>query len=345
MIRPLTCLCMLMAGGAGLTLYQEKHRTALLDREITRTIHATEAAHERSGLLRAEWALLNEPGHLQELADRLLALHPMVPSQFVQMGDLAAHLPTAVPVTVAPAVAAPPPGPAPTEIPSAAPEVRPMPMFVDSTSLAAPHPAGRSDAHGDDRGRPAPAQHPAVVAFAVAAGPVSAAVSALVAATRPIHTARAESPREPRPEAPAASVRSGAIPYGGLQAGSYGTGRLMAPVMAAVATPVSQQAVTAPVLARTATALAVGGHVAAGASYVQSYGAPTYGARPSGSQPYRAQAAAAQSGQTSPFGSRFAGQSSSSPTGALVQTSYSGSSLGTGRASLPPPVPMGSGAQ
>jgi hypothetical protein len=84
---------MIAAFGSGLYLYSEKHQTAMLDREIGRVFRATEAAHERTGLLRAEWALLNEPGRLQDMADKYLALHTMAPTQFVQLADLQNHLP------------------------------------------------------------------------------------------------------------------------------------------------------------------------------------------------------------------------------------------------------------
>jgi hypothetical protein len=93
MIRPFTCLCLAAACGSGLYLYSEKHRTVLLDREISSVINQTQAARARTGLLRAEWALLNEPGRLQEMADKYLSLKPMAPSQFVQLADLPSHLP------------------------------------------------------------------------------------------------------------------------------------------------------------------------------------------------------------------------------------------------------------
>jgi hypothetical protein len=93
MIRPFTCLCLAAACGSGLYLYSEKHRTAMLDRDISNVIHQTEAARARIGLLRAEWALLNEPGRLQDMADKYLALKPMAPTQFVQLSDLPNHLP------------------------------------------------------------------------------------------------------------------------------------------------------------------------------------------------------------------------------------------------------------
>ena len=93
MIRPFTCLCLAAACGSGLYLYSEKHRTVLLDRQIASVINQTQAARARTGLLRAEWALLNEPGRLQDMADKYLSLKPMAPTQFVQLADLPAHLP------------------------------------------------------------------------------------------------------------------------------------------------------------------------------------------------------------------------------------------------------------
>ncbi len=93
MIRPFTCLCLAAACGSGLYLYSEKHRTTMLDRQISSVINQTQAARARTGLLRAEWALLNEPGRLQDMADKYLALKPMAPTQFVQLAELPAHLP------------------------------------------------------------------------------------------------------------------------------------------------------------------------------------------------------------------------------------------------------------
>ena len=96
MIRPFTVLCLFAACGSGLYLYSEKHRTTMLDREIGRVIHAAEAARARTGLLRAEWAVANEPGRLQDMAGRYLSLHPMAPTQFVQVADLSTHLPSPI---------------------------------------------------------------------------------------------------------------------------------------------------------------------------------------------------------------------------------------------------------
>ena len=65
MTRPLTCLTLIAAAGAGLYLYQEKHRAAVLDREINRIVQSHRAeTRDRVAMLRAEWALLNEPERL-----------------------------------------------------------------------------------------------------------------------------------------------------------------------------------------------------------------------------------------------------------------------------------------
>ena len=69
MIRPFTCVCFLLACGSGLYLYQSKHRVQLLDRQIEKTVRATEELREQTRVLHAEWTLLNDPQRLQALAD------------------------------------------------------------------------------------------------------------------------------------------------------------------------------------------------------------------------------------------------------------------------------------
>jgi len=151
MIRPLTFICLAAAFGSGLYLYAEKHRAILLDREIGRAIHGTEAARERTGLLRAEWALLNDPGRLQDMADRYLALKPMAPGQFVQLADLSSRLPPPAPPgqaivddTVPDAPAAPAPQVTADATPVADAALAPASAAVDSDApvlAAKPAPA------------------------------------------------------------------------------------------------------------------------------------------------------------------------------------------------------------
>ncbi len=96
-----TFLSMVAACAAGLFLYGEKHHTASLDTEIGRAYQATQAAHDRTGVLHAEWALLNSPDRLQQMSDQYLVLHPMTAGQYVQLSDLHKHLPDAAAAPVA----------------------------------------------------------------------------------------------------------------------------------------------------------------------------------------------------------------------------------------------------
>lgn len=138
MMRPMTCLSLVAALGAGLYLYQEKHNAHLLDRDIDQTMKQADQARDRIGLLKAEWALLNEPERLQSLANEHLQLQPLQPTQFARLEDLPSRLPpvSATPVNTAPddvpvaaAAPMPPPAPAarPTLLASAAPE-EPVPL-------------------------------------------------------------------------------------------------------------------------------------------------------------------------------------------------------------------------
>lgn len=95
MIRFTTAICMLLAAGSGLYLYQQKHRTQVLDRQIMATVNATILAQKRSHVLSAEWDLANDPERLAKLADQFLHLRTMAPSQFAALGDLSGRLPTA----------------------------------------------------------------------------------------------------------------------------------------------------------------------------------------------------------------------------------------------------------
>ena len=95
-------LCTLAASGASL-LYWQKARATLQEREIGRTLQAVREVHARTAVLRTEWAALDEPGRLQEMADRLLALRPIAPAQFVEPAALPAWLQSPVPAPPAPA--------------------------------------------------------------------------------------------------------------------------------------------------------------------------------------------------------------------------------------------------
>jgi hypothetical protein len=113
MIRPLTCVCLVLAAGSGLYLYQVKQRAFALDASLRTTFHDIDVARERTRMLRADWALVNDPERLQALASQYLTLQPMQPKQLLTMDQLAAALPPPVPFGGPPAPKPAVPGTAP----------------------------------------------------------------------------------------------------------------------------------------------------------------------------------------------------------------------------------------
>jgi hypothetical protein len=143
MIKPFTFLCMLACVGSGMYLYSEKHTAEMLDRRIAQVIRAKEAARQRTGLLRADWALLNEPGRLQTMADQYLALKPMAPNQFVQMADLGTRLPAPV---AQPAAGATDDTPDDTVVADTAPKPAPADPGIGDSPVVADKPAPAASA-------------------------------------------------------------------------------------------------------------------------------------------------------------------------------------------------------
>ncbi|MBV8091885.1 MAG: hypothetical protein JOY71_13990 [Acetobacteraceae bacterium] len=152
MIRPFTCVCLLLAGGAGLYLYQVKHEVQLLDREIASIARAARQARERAEVLRAEWTLLNDPERLADLAARFLPLRPVQPGQFTTLADLDNRLPP-VPVTEEN-------GPSQADKPK--PEDSSSPLAQDDApkpiSSPKPVPASQPTPHSEPPGHAAPAR-------------------------------------------------------------------------------------------------------------------------------------------------------------------------------------------
>ena len=142
MIRPFTCLAVLLAAGSGLYLYTEKHRTTVLDERIDKVVSDTGLIRARTSMLQAEWALLNQPDRLGTLAGKFLpTLQPIAPGQFVQVADLDKRLPAIGP----PPSAVPPSGPSPgpgSDAPAAAPGAPTAPLVLSSASAPAVASAG-----------------------------------------------------------------------------------------------------------------------------------------------------------------------------------------------------------
>jgi hypothetical protein len=84
-MRSLVLLAMLGVMGLAFWAYQENYRTQAAAREAERLSAEIGALRERLALLNAEWAYLNRPERLAELADinfEVLALVPFAPEQF-----------------------------------------------------------------------------------------------------------------------------------------------------------------------------------------------------------------------------------------------------------------------
>jgi len=213
MIRPLTCICMLLAGGSGLYLYQSKHRAQMLDREIEQTLKAADTARDRIGVLRGEWALLNEPERLAALSQAHLKLKTLAPSQFVTVAELSVLLPPPVvpgeegpplpPALVADALPQPPAPAMPPVAPLGALLLRNLPMPAHPEAVAAKTPLPRP-----------------VSAHPVLAPVVDVSTSPIVTAATPRPaSARLAPPVSAGAAPPAASARSGAPAAAGLSIG------------------------------------------------------------------------------------------------------------------------------
>lgn len=192
MIRPFTLLCFAAFAGAGAWLYQVKHQVAMQDRELVDIRRQTEQARQRLDILRAEWALVNEPDRLRQTASRVLSLDAMQPQHFVRATDLDRRLPGAIAFAGAPDLFALPPAAEPPRGPQAAVLLASAPIApaARAAQQAAPSPAA-----------PQPAQAPAI---RVPEAPAPQALAAALAAQRAEQASRA-APPAPRP-APAPQV-------------------------------------------------------------------------------------------------------------------------------------------
>ena len=92
----------LVVMGLAFWAYQENYKTQQSQGEV-RTLQAQiGSAHSRLGMLRAEWAYLNRPDRLRELAelnfDRLELL-PLLPEAFGRVDQVAYPMPAMLPIT------------------------------------------------------------------------------------------------------------------------------------------------------------------------------------------------------------------------------------------------------
>ncbi|MCB8878808.1 hypothetical protein ACELLULO517_01070 [Acidisoma cellulosilytica] len=197
MIKPFTCICLALAAGSGLYLYQVKQRAFALDASLRSTFHDIDMAREKTRMLRADWALMNDPERLQALSDQYLTLKPMGPSQLMTLDQLAVALPAPIPpgtktAPVMPDIAAPATDPTHGVPMASNAPATPSGGASDGTAVAmlqpvVPAPAATSDAGADtaasDADAPAIASNPAPTPNASPNAALKAAAAASVAAS------------------------------------------------------------------------------------------------------------------------------------------------------------------
>jgi hypothetical protein len=189
MFRPLTVVSIAAFCLVGWHVYRAEEAATLLDREMRDIGRKTEAARERTQVLRAEWAMLNEPERLRQVAQKHLSLEAMTPAQFIRLPDLQRRLPNAVAFA------------GPVSLFGSAP----------ATALASSAAGTEHDLPTGLQGTPAAARGPALVAAAQAAVPAVVAVAA--AAPRPTApVAAAPHPAPAQPVAQAAAPAPHAAP-------------------------------------------------------------------------------------------------------------------------------------
>ena len=92
----------IMVMALGFWSYQENYKTRDAISEVRKLHRDIGAAHERLGMLRAEWAYLNRPDRLRDLAEvnyERLGLLPLMPDAFGEVNRIIYPLPEILPIT------------------------------------------------------------------------------------------------------------------------------------------------------------------------------------------------------------------------------------------------------
>lgn len=193
MIRPITAVCALLAFGSGLYLYQSKHQVQVIDKQIEKTVHETDALRDRTRVLRAEWTLLSDPERLRVFADQYLALKTVTPGQFTSLTDLDTRLPAPRAPEAQPATPLPQEIPVALPVPSAEDTPQAPAAEVAATEILPLPPLPVPP--------PAPVQQAAVpAAAATASPPVRVAERKALPPRPPVTVAEASAPRAPLQE-------------------------------------------------------------------------------------------------------------------------------------------------
>jgi len=179
MIRPFTCLCLLMAAGSGLYLYSAKHDAQVLDKQIDKLRSQARSARADASLLHAAYDRLGDPDRLRELAAQVLTLQKTDPKQFVALSDLDKRLPpVGLPVAPEPPVVETPMPEAPVVAAVVPPPAKPV-VIAEKPKPVAPTPVPAAQiAQAVPAHAPAP---PRPLMSVAQAAPVSASAAAVPA--------------------------------------------------------------------------------------------------------------------------------------------------------------------
>ncbi len=156
MIRRSTLLWLLAAILIGCGLYQLKYEVQAKEERLARLNRQIQIEHEAIHVLNAEWAFLNRPDRIADLANRHLELSQVVPAQFGRVATIPER--SLIPV----AAEADVPPPAVVKVATTAPakpQVKPQPApklqvaeakrslgtidLAQARAASAPKPAGR----------------------------------------------------------------------------------------------------------------------------------------------------------------------------------------------------------
>lgn len=90
LLRHTTVLFLLLAGGISVVLFSVKYQVHDLEEEQKRFIGELDRERRAMHVLRAEWATLNDPERIRELAQVHLGLVPIRPEQVVGLDGVQA---------------------------------------------------------------------------------------------------------------------------------------------------------------------------------------------------------------------------------------------------------------
>lgn len=207
MSRILTLAAIGLAVGTAATLYQVKYEVRQLEQEARELHRGVTRERQSIQVLDAEWAFMNQPSRIQDLAERYLDLKPVKPTQITSIDRLPMRpvAPDIAPGTAAPgdglvAYAVPPSAGAPSGVPMPTPRPqagRPAPARVEPASV----PAAASPR------KPTPAVPAPTVPAAAKPAPAKPAAPATVPVRSP-----APAPAPARPAAPPVT-RSAEVPH------------------------------------------------------------------------------------------------------------------------------------